>query len=149
MGLLLKQRNQDHTRSPNIFCEGITWLEIIERGDEEDCNSWKNGIWNRSHKRNKDFYAKKIPCNIFMMNDDGRVDMIKSRQMSHNGESISTELALSTPQMTVSEESKDTNKWREDMDDKTSTLFVRKALVTHRLYTPPEAWQLPVKGVRT
>ncbi|KAG4992198.1 hypothetical protein JHK87_025655 [Glycine soja] len=38
------------------------------------------------------------------------VDMIKSRQMSHNGESISTELALSTPQMTVSEESKDTNK---------------------------------------
>lgn len=70
----------------------------------------KNAIWNRSHKRNKDFYAKKIPCNIFMVNDDGRVDMIKSRQMCHNGESISTELALSTPQMTVSEESKDTNK---------------------------------------
>lgn len=45
-----------------------------------------------------------------MMNDDGRVDMIKSRQMSHNGESISAELALSKPQMTVSEESKDTNK---------------------------------------
>lgn len=60
--------------------------------------------WNRSHKRNKDFYAKKIPCNIFMMNDDGRVDMIKSKQMTHNGESVSRELALSPPQMTVSDE---------------------------------------------
>ncbi|KAG5007788.1 hypothetical protein JHK82_025714 [Glycine max] len=72
------------------------------------CPTWV--VFDGSHKRNKDFYAKKIPCNIFMVNDDGRVDMIKSRQMCHNGESISTELALSTPQMTVSEESKDTNK---------------------------------------
>ncbi|RDX97672.1 hypothetical protein CR513_19533, partial [Mucuna pruriens] len=72
------------------------------------CPTWV--VFDGSHKRNKDFYAKKIPCNIFMMNDDGRVGMIKRRQIIHNGESISRELALSTPQMTVSEESKDTNK---------------------------------------
>ncbi|TKY70016.1 proline-rich receptor protein kinase PERK3 [Spatholobus suberectus] len=72
------------------------------------CPTWV--VFDGSHKRNKDFYAQKIPCNIFMMNDDGRVDMIKNRQMIHNGESISRELALSTSQMTVSDESKDTNK---------------------------------------
>ncbi|XP_029127530.1 uncharacterized protein LOC114915992 [Cajanus cajan] len=59
-------------------------------------------VFDGSHKRNKDFYAKKIPCNIFMINGDGRVDMIKSMRMTD----IPRELAPSTPQMTVSEESK-------------------------------------------
>lgn len=61
-------------------------------------------------KGTKEFYARKIPCNILMMNEEGRVDMIKSRRlMIHKGENICyREMSPSTPQyLTVSEESKE------------------------------------------
>ncbi|KAL2348948.1 hypothetical protein Fmac_002948 [Flemingia macrophylla] len=57
-------------------------------------------IFDGSQKRNKDFYAKKIPCNIFMINDDGRVDMIKSIGM------VNDDVGSIPRELTVSEELK-------------------------------------------
>lgn len=45
-----------------------------------------------------------------MMNEEGRIDMIKSKWMSQNDQSISKEFSLSsapTPQLSVSEESRE------------------------------------------
>lgn len=62
-----------------------------------------------------------------MMNGDGRVDMIKSKRTIHNNsESISREFSKSsatTPQLTVSEDSKEAIISREidDMEHKITT----------------------------
>ncbi|CAI8588175.1 unnamed protein product [Vicia faba] len=72
------------------------------------CPTWV--LFDRSHRRNREFYAKKIPCNILMMNEDGRIDMIKSKQkMIRNDDSSSREFSMlssATPQLAVSEESR-------------------------------------------
>ena len=46
---------------------------------------------NRHHRKYRDYYVEKIPCNMVMMNDDGEVDMIKSKSgLVDNGENNST-----------------------------------------------------------
>ncbi|KAG9446676.1 hypothetical protein H6P81_012804 [Aristolochia fimbriata] len=38
-------------------------------------------VFDRHHRKNRAFFAKRMPCNIVMMNNRGEVDMIKVRPM--------------------------------------------------------------------
>ncbi|KAI4314481.1 hypothetical protein L6164_027384 [Bauhinia variegata] len=60
------------------------------------CPTWV--VFDRYHRRNKDFYARKIPCNILMMSDDGKFDMVKSRMKISNGESTPTHDRFNVPE---------------------------------------------------
>ncbi|XP_068667379.1 uncharacterized protein [Aristolochia californica] len=38
-------------------------------------------VFDRHHRRNRAFYAKRMPCNVVMMNNEGEADVIKVRPM--------------------------------------------------------------------
>ncbi|KAK9087981.1 hypothetical protein Syun_030375 [Stephania yunnanensis] len=54
-------------------------------------------VFDKHHRRNRDFYAKRIPCNVVMMNNEGEVEMIKVRPMIDNGEMMATESPATLP----------------------------------------------------
>ncbi|XVF11047.1 hypothetical protein REPUB_Repub07fG0235800 [Reevesia pubescens] len=45
----------------------------------------------RDLRKNREYFAKKIPCNMVMMNEEGEMDMIKGRPMIDNGEHTPSE----------------------------------------------------------
>ncbi|XP_031248760.1 uncharacterized protein LOC116106531 [Pistacia vera] len=56
------------------------------------------------HKKNRDFYAEKIPCNMVMMNEGGDVDMIRGFRLNDDrtpGESPAS--LVPTPQLNLSQ----------------------------------------------
>ncbi|XVF13630.1 hypothetical protein REPUB_Repub08aG0224100 [Reevesia pubescens] len=61
----------------------------------------------RDLRKNREYFAEKIPCNMVMMSEEGEMDMIKGRPMIDNGEqSPSTESPASlvaTPLVIYSE----------------------------------------------
>ncbi|KAH7578629.1 hypothetical protein JRO89_XS01G0407400 [Xanthoceras sorbifolium] len=63
------------------------------------------------HRKNREFYKKKIPCNMVMINEERDVDMIKGWPlMIDNGESTEGESSASlvaTPQLMISERLKE------------------------------------------
>ncbi|KAK9082698.1 hypothetical protein Scep_029169 [Stephania cephalantha] len=54
-------------------------------------------VFDKHHRRNREFYAKRIPCNVVMMNNEGEVEMIKVRPMIDNGEMMATESPATLP----------------------------------------------------
>ncbi|KAK9146083.1 hypothetical protein Sjap_005986 [Stephania japonica] len=54
-------------------------------------------VFDKHHRRNRGFYAKRIPCNVVMMNNEGEVEMIKVRPMIDNGDIMATESPASLP----------------------------------------------------
>ncbi|GKV10690.1 hypothetical protein SLEP1_g22018 [Rubroshorea leprosula] len=42
-------------------------------------------VFDRDLRKNREFFAEKIPCNVVMMNGEGGVDMIKGQPMIDNG----------------------------------------------------------------
>lgn len=68
---------------------------------------WEKCVCDRHLRKNKTFYAKRLPSNAVMMNSDGGVDMLKIRStIDHSdstpGESPAT--VLPAPQVILSEE---------------------------------------------
>jgi hypothetical protein len=56
------------------------------------------------HRKNREFYANTIPCNMVMMNEEGGADMIRGHPMIDNGESTPGEFSPATPKVIVSME---------------------------------------------
>jgi hypothetical protein len=58
------------------------------------------------HKRNREYYVEKLPCNMVIMNEDGSVDMIRSRSMIDDDDddvtSQESPAFLPTPQLLIS-----------------------------------------------
>ncbi|KAA8525875.1 hypothetical protein F0562_007730 [Nyssa sinensis] len=54
-------------------------------------------VFDRYHRKYRQYYAERIPCNMVMMNDDGGVDMIKGRPLIDNGENTPGESPVSAP----------------------------------------------------
>ncbi|KAL5550961.1 hypothetical protein UlMin_001137 [Ulmus minor] len=62
------------------------------------------------HQKNMDFYSKRIPCNLVVMNEDGQVDMIKGQPIIDSGGSTpagdSPALLLPPPELIISDKLK-------------------------------------------
>ncbi|KAI9178064.1 hypothetical protein LWI28_022277 [Acer negundo] len=77
------------------------------------------------HKKNREFYEKRIPCNAVMINEEGYVEMIKGWPlMTDKGESAPGESPASlvpTPQLKISERLKEILEENEQEEDNEQT----------------------------
>ncbi|XP_058103537.1 uncharacterized protein LOC131247114 [Magnolia sinica] len=48
-------------------------------------------VFDKHQRKNKAFYAKKIPCNMVMMKSDGEVEMLRVRPMIQSSENVTPE----------------------------------------------------------
>ncbi|XP_062073614.1 uncharacterized protein LOC133777876 [Humulus lupulus] len=53
------------------------------------------------HQKNTEFYAKKVPCNMVVMNENGEADMIKGRTVVENSGEMNTATATAGESPTV------------------------------------------------
>ncbi|XP_002527799.4 uncharacterized protein LOC8262531 isoform X1 [Ricinus communis] len=63
-------------------------------------------IFDRHQKKDREFFAKRIPCNMVVMNENGEADMIRGQPMIDNGEFTPGESPASlipTPQLVISD----------------------------------------------
>ncbi|KAG2680272.1 hypothetical protein I3760_11G091500 [Carya illinoinensis] len=51
----------------------------------------------KHQRKNREFYAKKIPCNMVIMNDEGEADMIGGLPIFSSGENTPVESPASVP----------------------------------------------------
>ena len=59
---------------------------------------------NRHQKKDREFFARRIPCNMVIMNENGEADMIRGQPMIDNGEFTPGESPASlipTPQLMI------------------------------------------------
>ncbi|KAK0589315.1 hypothetical protein LWI29_012526 [Acer saccharum] len=77
------------------------------------------------HKKNREFYEKRIPCKVVMINEEGGVDMIRGWPlMTDNGDSTPGESPASlvpTPQLMISERLKEILEENEHEEDNEQT----------------------------
>ncbi|KAI4311578.1 hypothetical protein MLD38_036465 [Melastoma candidum] len=99
-------------------------VEIDNLSSLQERNKWRSDVRylklqaiidlcrNTAHQRkNREFYAERIPCNMVMMNENGVGDMIKRRcvfnsidRLSTTGESPASSSLAPTPQVLISEQ---------------------------------------------
>ncbi|KAK9006175.1 hypothetical protein V6N11_035220 [Hibiscus sabdariffa] len=53
--------------------------------------SWVVFDYDRYLRKNREYFAKKMPCNMVMMSEEGYMDMIKGRPMIDNGDNTPSE----------------------------------------------------------
>ncbi|KAF9611695.1 hypothetical protein IFM89_034878 [Coptis chinensis] len=64
-------------------------------------------VFDRHHRKNRAFYAKRIPCNVVMMNSDGEMDILNKLPMIDNGDNTpgdSPAVVPIIPRVIISEE---------------------------------------------
>ncbi|WCJ20651.1 hypothetical protein M5689_002870 [Euphorbia peplus] len=69
-------------------------------------------VFDRHQRRNRGFFANRIPCNMVMMNENGEADMIRGQpMMTDNGDSEleSPASLLPTPQLIIPKQWNDNN----------------------------------------
>ncbi|XVE65302.1 hypothetical protein DITRI_Ditri07aG0169900 [Diplodiscus trichospermus] len=72
----------------------LPWL-VVERIINLQA-TWVVFDSNRDLRKNREFFAEKIPCNMVMMSEEGEMDMIKGRPMIDNGEQTPCESPASS-----------------------------------------------------
>ncbi|KAM7259706.1 hypothetical protein ACFE04_015447 [Oxalis oulophora] len=84
-------------------------------------------VFDRHHRRNKEYYAEKLPCNMVIMNEDGDVDMIRSRSLIDHEEELTSDQSpalVPTPILLISKGLKQNLKEKVDDDELDDYIYV-------------------------